>query len=242
MTSLARQLDGEVISIPGCTLRFAHLDPQADLSQLSLEDILELAGGHVANLGPFNLFCEEFQIFTLWTQEYVDALAKYLMERTDRTKRTLILHISSEGILASLLQEKSDMKKNKCPLSVATIPAQSTIKSMASSILQAGAGFDEVVVLCSWMPGGQDWSASFRQAQVHEYILIGEADDGNFGDCWHTWGNRLFHLEEGTQNTPPYQRDGYRRVDLKDLAKYQFARFDCKESANSSTVSFRRER
>ena len=39
-----------------------------------------------------------------------------------------------------------------------------------------------LIVLCSWMPPGQDWTKDFRnERQVEEYILIGEADDGTCG-------------------------------------------------------------
>eukprot|EP00536_Pseudo-nitzschia_multiseries_P006101 jgi/Psemu1/154136/gw1.125.95.1 len=50
----------------------------------------------------------------------------------------------------------------------------------------------QVIVICSWMPMGVDWTALFREAGVEEYILIGEADDGSCGDNWSTWGNPAF--------------------------------------------------
>lgn len=40
----------------------------------------------------------------------------------------------------------------------------------------------QVIVLCSWMPMNEDWSAFFREADVDEYILIGESDNGQCGD------------------------------------------------------------
>ena len=48
----------------------------------------------------------------------------------------------------------------------------------------------QVILLCSWMPMEEDWSAEFRcYPAVTEYILIGECDDGQCGDNWETWGN-----------------------------------------------------
>ncbi|KAL7578290.1 hypothetical protein ACA910_012703 [Epithemia clementina (nom. ined.)] len=49
----------------------------------------------------------------------------------------------------------------------------------------------QVIVLCSWMPMNEDWTAEFRKYSptVQEYILIGECDDGQCGDNWATWGN-----------------------------------------------------
>lgn len=111
----------------------------------------------------------------------------------------------------------------------------------------------QVVILCSWMPMNQDWTAMFRRAGVDEYILIGECDDGQCGDNWETWGNREFlsDLEAELSGAPddpspaqrpkPFEKDGYKRSDLDTLALYQFSRFDCKVSKTGRTVSFRRQ-
>jgi hypothetical protein len=124
-----------------------------------------------------------------------------------------------------------------------------------------------LIVLCSWMPPGQDWTAAFRrpiaadvdnardddgaiERLVEEYILIGEADDGTCGHNWYSWGNSDFldHVpkpnddEDDVRNskTAPYVLDGYVRRDLDELSMLQFSRFDCKRSRESKTVSFRR--
>jgi hypothetical protein len=100
-----------------------------------------------------------------------------------------------------------------------------------------------LIVLCSWMPPMIDWTALFRKKQVDEYILIGEADNGSCGDNWHTWGNYDFCDEEQEveqQPKVPYEHDGYKRVNLDKLSLLQFSRFDCKQSKESMTVSFRR--
>jgi len=45
------------------------------------------------------------------------------------------------------------------------------------------------LVLCCWMPLGQDWTAAFREcASVSSFLLLGEADDGCSGQPWATWG------------------------------------------------------
>jgi len=119
-----------------------------------------------------------------------------------------------------------------------------------------------LIVLCSWMPPGQDWTADFRrpintdiaaaakdehsdysgkeatERLVEEYILIGEADDGTCGHNWHTWGNPDFKSEDAA----PRDLNGYERVDLSDLSSLQFSRFDCERSSESVTVSFRHTR
>lgn len=126
---------------------------------------------------------------------------------------------------------------------------------------------ERLIVICSWMPPGEDWTHLFRQpvkgivteqndfvkhmhnthqkavSMVEEYVLIGECN-ANCGHSWHTWGYHEFHsmVEDGKVMTgpAPYVQDGYTRVDLEDLSRLQFSRFDCKRSSESRTVSFRR--
>ncbi|KAL3924960.1 MAG: hypothetical protein SGPRY_003770 [Prymnesium sp.] len=45
------------------------------------------------------------------------------------------------------------------------------------------------IVLCCWLPLGQDWTADIRACcSVLSYVLIGEIDDGCCGRPWATWG------------------------------------------------------
>lgn len=103
-----------------------------------------------------------------------------------------------------------------------------------------------VIVLCSWMPMGEDWTEEFRNGGVAEYILIGEKDDGNCGDNWKTWGNPDFCFSsqdtegEEMKHTIPHEMDGYERNDLNHISKLQFSRFDSSKSRNSHTVSFKK--
>jgi len=120
----------------------------------------------------------------------------------------------------------------------------------------------QVIVLCSWMPMGQDWTSHFRNAEVDEYILIGEADDGSCGDNWLTWGNPAFYDHDAiiennddddkaehtdrenhaSSPTPLYVEEGYQRLDMDPLTKFQFSSFDLANSKSSKTVSFRRKK
>ena len=110
-----------------------------------------------------------------------------------------------------------------------------------------------LIVLCSWMPPGHDWTADFRKPQssihapgesgvgmVEEYILIGECDDGTCGHNFLTWGNPDAYEGEDSIPAAPYAEDGYQRVELEDLSLMQISRFDCKRSSESKTVTFRR--
>lgn len=69
MARIAKQLGGQLVELRGGALRFADVPPDADLSGLPLEDILEAAGGHILNCGTFNTLCEEAGVFQLWTRE-----------------------------------------------------------------------------------------------------------------------------------------------------------------------------
>ena len=98
-----------------------------------------------------------------------------------------------------------------------------------------------LIVICSWMPMGDDWTKAFRDAAVDEYILIGECDDGNCGHNWYTWGNQEFF--EGVsedQLIPDYLLDGYQRREIDDLSRLQFSRFDSVVSSGSKTISFQK--
>lgn len=42
------------------------------MSQWSLEDLLEVGGACVWGRGGWNVYCEETDVWELWTREYVD--------------------------------------------------------------------------------------------------------------------------------------------------------------------------
>lgn len=105
---------------------------------------------------------------------------------------------------------------------------------------KSGAKAHQLILITSWMPMFVDWTQSFRDYQVDEYILIGQKDNGNCGNNWLTWGNEDY-LEDGNEAFAPYKKDGYYRKDLDDLSRLQFSRFDTKSSSFSATVSFRKK-
>jgi len=154
------------------------------------------------------------------------------------------------------------------PLSV-----EETIEKYAARTAGSSSGGEsdnscQVIVLCSWMPMNEDWTRIFRRAQVDEYILIGECDEGQCGDNWLTFGNRQYladieqellaafsdaknggdvesngraRQQDATPTPRPYEDDSYKRKNLDSLAPYQFSRFDCRVSKVGRTVSFRRK-
>ena len=305
---LTTQLGGEVIELRGGALRFANIPPDTDLSKTSLEDILEIAGAHVASNGPLNALCEERDIYQLWTKEYIELLAGYLLERTNSYDGdTVILDVGAgDGLLSKYLRmamgEKirpqsttRTTKRRKSPegkhqqhrrpsSSHQKVPAIVAVDDGSWRILQkadvqkmnaeeamkqySSDDNTQVIVLCSWMPMGIDWTSLFRKFNPSEYILIGECDDGGCGDNWETWGNRAVLTDIGHELaeamttsaeedateadssesaeqiptppiTPPHEVDGYKRIDIDDLVPYQLSRFDSSASRNGKTVTFR---
>lgn len=254
-----QKLSGELITYRGGAICFAHVEElEHNVGHLSLEEILEVAGCHVAQCAPFNALCEEANVFQFWTREYIRCLAQYLQNRIKGD--TVIIDIGAgDGLLAELLRQTfQDRKDNsmgskdlKIPEIIATddsswrIPVRAPVEpwSVEDTMKRFKDDPRDIIVICSWMPLHQDWTHLFRTNNVKEYILIGECDDGQCGDLWETWGNHEFlQLEERSEppKTEPYEVDGYRRLEISELIPYQLSRFDCRTSKAGRTWSFRR--
>jgi hypothetical protein len=118
MTTLTKKLGGEVINLPGSWLKIAKIPPDADVSALSMEEILEVAGvAGISSSGSFNLFCEECNVYQMWTREYIEGLADYLLDRTQRFDGdTIVIDIGAgDGFLAELLRESFSSNPQKSP-------------------------------------------------------------------------------------------------------------------------------
>eukprot|EP00527_Entomoneis_sp_CCMP2396_P006284 CAMPEP_0198148452 /NCGR_PEP_ID=MMETSP1443-20131203/41448_1 /TAXON_ID=186043 /ORGANISM="Entomoneis sp., Strain CCMP2396" /LENGTH=582 /DNA_ID=CAMNT_0043813139 /DNA_START=205 /DNA_END=1953 /DNA_ORIENTATION=+ len=324
MGSIAKILNGGLIELRGGGWSIADIPEDANLSELSLGEILELARGHVETCGPFNALCEEADIFQLWTQEYVNSLAQYILKRAQHYEgQTVVLEVGAgDGLLAESLREYFENNiqssaRNKAqkrqggiriPHVVATddytwaIFRRANVERLgyeqalnkycgtkkndiSGGVISSSKHNDkndqgnrqprndddddrdrQVIVICSWMPMAEDWSAAFRKNQVEEYILIGECDDGQCGDNWETWGNihmfsddvkdELQHIMDNKNDdnssskiepfqppmvTPPYKNDQYIRKNLETLLPFQLSRYDSSLSRSGRTVSFRRQ-
>ena len=266
MREIVTSLGGRVVPIPGSAVLFPEVPPDTDVSSLSLEDILELAGGHVSSCGPFNVVCEEAGLYEFWTREYIDALATYLLDRANAIDGdTVVLDVGAgDGMLAHFLRNSMEVRlsskgkaasPSRTPTIVATDDGSWRIRprfdveklDVREAMAKHRDECQQLIVLCSWMPMGVDWTALMRAGGADEIILIGECDDGNCGDNWATWGNPKFReedaedeLQDNNLHVPSYEIDGYKRNDLVDLSRLQFSRFDSSVSSNSKSVSFRK--
>jgi hypothetical protein len=190
MRRLCKQLDGNLMELYGGAIRFADISPEADVSDLSLPELLELASGHVTQCGSFNALCEHMDAYQLWTQDFVDTLGAYLAKRTGSFSegQTIVVDVGAgDGLLAQALTDYFEQQQTAGPTVVATdngswkIAHQAQVQTMSvEEAMENYAPNDrwQVIVLCSWMPLGEDWSNLFRSSRVDEYILIGECDDG----------------------------------------------------------------
>jgi hypothetical protein len=297
MKRIAVKLGGQTISLRGGGLCFANVPEEADVSNLSLEEILEVAGGFVSACGPLNALCEQSGIYQLWSKEFAERLGGYLKARVDAYHgESVILDVGAgDGLLLHAIKDyfkkvetggsgkpgvrkhgqAQTSKKNvdsskrpSSPLFVATDNGSWSISQKAPvqtmDVKQAMDAYAnrpnrQIIVLCSWMPMGEDWTRAFRDSSVDEYILIGECDDGQCGDNWLSWGNPEYDGDVDNEldfaltlndnvpcrkmvsiSPPQYEVDGYTRRDLDSLLPYQFSRFDCALSKTAKTVSFRR--
>ncbi len=188
--------------------------------------------------------------FEFWTKEYVEKLADYLRTRVEVTpsdKPLTVLELGAgSGKLSYGLQERLN---EKIPGKVIIIPTDSgegmermeiTAKHPMEhkSYKEAIKDHSEAdIVILSWPPNGEDWTGDIRAAaNVKEYVVIG-APDGGAGDYWRTWGIAETHTTE----KPPYEADGFEKVSLTDVQKFQISREKVITGNDGSlTVSFRR--
>jgi hypothetical protein len=91
---------------------------RSSLSNLRLEELVELSGGHVQECGPLNALCEHYGQYQVYTREYVQKLGEYLVTQQaeasrlhDATGRNpdVILDVGAgDGLLVQLLNDYFD--------------------------------------------------------------------------------------------------------------------------------------
>ena len=193
-------------------------------------------------------------IYEIWTAEYIHAFGQYLAHRMDELgataeKPAIILEVGAgNGRLSHFLQEELDQIAPGKAKVIASDSGKWNIQAdfpvINVPLTEALSEYQPQIVLVSWMPYGSDFTADIRATNsVVEYILIGEADGGNSGDDWLTWGIRSPFDDDQNQEPiiPPYELDGYIKVNLEDLKKFQLSRTNVTEGRNlTETVSFRK--
>jgi hypothetical protein len=59
MVPIAQKLGGSMLQVQGQLLDSAEIPLDADLYDLSVEELLEVTGGHVMHCGPFNVVAKK---------------------------------------------------------------------------------------------------------------------------------------------------------------------------------------
>jgi len=256
----------EVLKNPGYLptreeIAYAFTGQKDAFEKASNEDIDEGSETHFDKEsweGSFNQqvkfveFCNDQKnpTYEFLNEEYLNDLSVYLSERIkslakDGEPLTIIEAGAGNGRLTHFLKQKLEEKIPGKFRIIATDSGEWDIKTSFPveklSHENALKKYKPQIVIFSWMPYEEDYTADFRTAEsVEEYILIGEAG-GCCGDEEPTWRN---HFETSTGN-PPYKKDVFNRKNLHDMSNNQFCRsdwFDFAGFGKYSTVSFRREK
>jgi len=166
---------------------------------------------------------ENSPIFEIWTKDYIDRFANYLSQEAEllggtKENPTVILEVGAgSGKLSFFLSQKL-RESNVATIKLITTDYHNEdfkIKSPYNNIVNlsekdAIEKFKPSIVICSWMPLGEDWTTDFRKADsVQEYILIGPE-----GPC-------------GTEATwEEFQSHDFEKVEQKYLSEVQISRLD----------------
>ena len=87
---------------------------------------------------------------------------------------------------------------------LATAPGASVLEMDVAAALET----KPHIVLCAFMPLGEDWTAAVRAcASVRAYVLLGEVDDGCCGQPWKTWGYLAADARDDTCSVPSTSSD-----------------------------------
>ncbi len=190
--------------------------------------------------------------FELLNEEFIDAFTNYLVLRAAELPRNsqkpfIVLEIGAgNGRLSYFLQQKLREKGVEDIHIVASDSGEWQIEPMFPveqiSHEEALAVYEPQIVVFSWMPYGYDCTDAFRVVpSVQEYVLIGPPDGKACGDEWRTWGIDVRAESPASHQTPPYEADGFERVDLPEVSATQIGKEDTPgKYKTSKTVSFRR--
>jgi hypothetical protein len=231
------------------TLEDGEYDLNSPIDQhWDLVDILEVGGCCVHGRSEFNLFAEENQLYEVLTMDYVEALANQICQLRQNKANYQVCEVGAgSGLLTHHLKRCLDRMEGTDGIDMIATDSGSWNLGKRFDVepytnKEAIKRFRPDLVLVSWMPAGEDWTAYFRRSGVKNYIIIGESDDGCTGHNWETWGNYDYCDEDrkkkkfGMVEEPLFSRDGYYRTDLKELASLQLQRYDCRQAPYQSTT------
>ncbi|MBF7082381.1 hypothetical protein IT084_05230 [Desulfallas sp. Bu1-1] len=144
----------------------------------------------ICRLSVLAAYCKAFGIDQILNREFNDALAEEIKQLG--LKPVLEVNAGS-GDLARALRNRGidiiavdDYKK---PLPERVLNSDFLPQKM--NYREAIARYQPRLVICNWMPAGEDWTRDFRAAEtIRAYILIGEEDRTSWGE-YPGWRSRV---------------------------------------------------
>ena len=142
-------------------------------------------------------------IYLLPTCDLVEGLALWVVRERRKLAADAPMRVlevgAGDGTLALHLRaalSRDELQDRANPITVVASDSGELGLAPAAGIdvlaLGADAALDAVaphIVICAFMPLGQDWTAAFRACpSVRRYLLLGEVDEGCCGRPWSTWG------------------------------------------------------
>lgn len=176
------------------------------------------------------------QIYEIYTEEYIEGLARALIKRCENEGRPLTISEvgAGSGRLTHFLKKQFGEELDKLAKFIATdsgewkvtpeFPEDTPVEKI--DYKEALKRYQPDIVICSWMPPKEDWTPDFRATNsVKEYILIGPTDGTCGGDCpsweWNGWD-----YDADKPNPAQYEKDGFDRDEPDYLGKVQFSKLD----------------
>ena len=192
-----------------------------NLDGLAIFDLLHLLRPHVVPIwhSPLGLFTQACcHMAEVLTTEGIASLAKYLRKRVAQLEREghdcgpipIIEVGAGTGRLSHLLNDTGRLARD--------------VRASDATVLKGGAFWVErmdasaaiakhkpLIVLCAWMTIGDDWTPSWREMGVPEYILIGSRLRGG---PQHNNAPREYVYSLDADHAP------YERMPLDDVSKH----------------------
>jgi len=146
----------------------------------------------ICRLSLLKAYCDKFGIYQILNQEFNDALAKEIKKHNLKP----VLEVGAgSGDLARAMRSRGiqmyavdtfDQPLPERALNLGDLPEKMDYKEAIDK-------YKPELIICSWMPPGEDWTPVFRASEsVKAYILIGEVEecgtDNTYGE-FPGWNN-----------------------------------------------------
>lgn len=187
----------------------------------------------------------DLPVFEFFTKEYIKAFGDYLTSRVSvlqeqKKDPVKILEVAAgNGRLSQLLRKEMSTRKEDVIIKATDSGEQKGIKKLfpveKMDHQKAVKKYRPDIVICSWMPPGQDLTSVLRQEpSVQEYIVIGP-EESECGKPWETFGLEEYRPLEKTK--PPFEEEGFMKQELPELTSCQVV---AAGKRLSKTISFKR--